>query len=253
MTPTKEQIYELAKELWFQDRLRREGAQALAINPEIEELKEEGFILAAQHELMTNMETSESRTYLEELAHSQGYTLKKESEAYLKTCVKTNMFSIPFDLDEAKKSNVLISGTNHSGKSRLACGICSLLTRFNWQIVAFDNSSVWREISDLEYVFTIEGKIPIFEDLDIIYDLSYVTPKKQRKLVDDFFKRYWNLTRRRAKKKRRQTLIVLEEFQMYGRNSRYSDNLARIMCTGRNLKLRVLAITVDLALVDPFL
>jgi len=162
------------------------------------------------------------------------------------------MFSIPFDLDEAKKSNVLISGTNHSGKSRLSAGICSLLTRFNWQIVVFDNSSVWREISDLENVFTVEGKIPIFEDLNVIYDLSYVTPKNQRKLVDDFFKRYWNFTRRRAKKQRRQTLITLEEFQMYGRFSRFSDNIARIMCSGRNLRLRILAITVDLALVDPF-
>jgi len=47
LTPTKQQIREYAKELWFQDRLRREGTTALEITPTIEELREEGFLTVA--------------------------------------------------------------------------------------------------------------------------------------------------------------------------------------------------------------
>ena len=45
---------------------------------------------------------------------------------------------------------------------------------------------------------------------------------------------------------------ILEEFQLYGRNVRGSaaQNILRIMSAGRNHKIRLLAVTVDLALID---
>jgi len=246
-TPTKNQIIERA----FQNNMKR-NHDISTITPTVQELKEDGSYTEAQHDLMRS-EESVDLAQLEEIAGSLGYSLKKEKGAYLKSCVKTNMLQIPFDIAEAKKSNVLISGTNNTGKSRLASGICSILKHFDWSLIVLDNSGIWREISDLPFVRTVEGKTIPLEDLDkIIYDLSFLTPKTQRKAVDRFFKEYWNFVRHTPKKQRKQTLIVLEEFQTYGRNSRYSDNLARIMCTGRNLKIRVLGIVVDLALVDPF-
>ena len=56
-------------------------------------------------------------------------------------------FDIPFDIQEAQKSNILICGTNHTGKSRLACNITSILQNLNWKIVSFDNTGIWRRIS----------------------------------------------------------------------------------------------------------
>jgi len=244
-TPTSQEIREKAFELNM-----KQNYDISTITPTVEELKESGDFERARDSLMRSEETVDL-AQLEEIANSVGYSLKKEKEAYLKTCLKHNMLQIPFDITEAKKSNTLISGTNNTGKSRLASGICSNLEHFDWRLIVFDNSGIWREISDLPFVHTVEGKTIPLEDLDIIYDLSFLTPQTQRKAVDRFFKEYWNLVRRRRKKQRKRTLIVLEEFQMYGRNSRYSDNLARIMCTGRNLKIRVLAVTVDLALIDP--
>lgn len=246
-TPTKSEIIERA----FENNMKRN--YDISVNaPEVEELKEDGSYTEAQHELMRSEETVDL-SQLEQIAGSLGYSLKKEKGAYLKSCAKTDMLQIPFDITEAKKSNTLISGTNNTGKSRLASGICSILKHFDWTLIVLDNSGVWREISDLPFVHTIEGKTIPLEDLDkIIYDLSFLTPKTQRKAVDRFFKEFWSFVRHTPKKQRTQTLIVLEEFQTYGKNSRYSDNLARIMCTGRNLKIRVVGIVVDLALVDPF-
>lgn len=245
-TPTKQEIEDKAKELYFK------AERDQHITPTEAELAESGYTYEARNQLMRDQEKHEVLGYLESMANEYGYSLKKEKGAYLKSCVKTNMLQIPFDITEAKKSNVLISGTNNTGKSRLACGICSILKHFDWRLIVFDNSGIWREISDLPFVHTVEGKTIPLEDLNVIYDLSFLTPRTQRKAVDTFFKEYWNLVRRRRKKQRKRTLIILEEFQMYGRNSRYSDNLARIMCTGRNLKIRVLGIVVDLALIDPF-
>lgn len=245
-TPTKNEIRDKAIELF-----EKSNGHLPSITPENSELRENGLWFEARNELMRSVETYDL-AQLEQIANSLGYSLKKDKGAYLKSCVKANMFEIPFDVEEAKKSNILISGTNHTGKSRLACGIVSILKKLDWRIVCFDNSGIWREISDLPFVETIEGDRLVIEDLNKIYDLSFLTPKSQRQAVDRFFQEYWAILRHTPKRRRRHTLVVLEEFQTYGRNSRYSDNLARIMCTGRNLKIRVLAVAVDLALIDPF-
>lgn len=49
-------------------------------------------------------------------------------------------FNIDFDVPEAQTSNILVSGANKTGKSRLSAGICSILQTINWKIVAFDNT-----------------------------------------------------------------------------------------------------------------
>jgi len=164
---------------------------------------------------------------------------------------KHDRFQICFDFRLATESNVLVSGTNNTGKSRLACGICSLLRYFDWKIIAFDNSGIWQEISDLPFLYFVEkDRLPIVQN-SIVYDISLLTPKNQRKLVEVFLENLWNQTRKTPKRYRKQTLIVLEEFELYGHNSRYADNLHRVMHVGRNLKIRVLGITTDLALIDP--
>lgn len=165
---------------------------------------------------------------------------------------KHDRFQICFDMQLATESNILVSGTNKTGKSRLACGICSLLQYFNWKLIVFDNSGVWPEISDIPLVYTVEkDTLRIIQDGSIVYDISYLTPKNQRKLVDQFLEYLWNQTRKTPKRHRKQTLLVLEEFELYGARARYADHLHRIMHAGRNVAIRTLAVTTDLALVDP--
>jgi len=168
-------------------------------------------------------------------------------------------FNTPFDIEEAQKSNILISGTNHTGKSRLACNITSILQNFNWRIICFDNTGIWRRISDLPtwYQFTeqsidLETKTvnyPFFQQ-SIIYDTSLLIPDHQKLFVDKVLRDLWDS--RVNNPSNQWTLVALEEFELFGRNIRGSvgQNLFRIMHAGRNQKIRVLAITTDLALID---
>lgn len=167
------------------------------------------------------------------------------------------MLNLPFDLAEAQKSNILISGTNSTGKSRLACGIASLLRKFDWQVVAFDNSGVYRDISDIGHLIKVyplhyEGaKIPRITDFSVVYDLSLQTPSEQVYTVNMILQDLWE--NRVIQGAQKWTLVLLEEMHLYARNVRgaLSQNLLRIMTVGRNQKIRVLGVTVDLALIDP--
>lgn len=127
-TPSKSEIDKKAIELYFQHEKEY-------ITPEKAELAESGFTYEAKLSLMRNEEKAQVLSYVESMANEHGYTLKKESEAYLKACVKHSTFEIPFDLKEAEKSNILVSGSNHTGKTRLACGIASIVRHFDWSVV----------------------------------------------------------------------------------------------------------------------
>jgi len=169
-------------------------------------------------------------------------------------------FNIPFDITEAMKSNILVSGTNHTGKSRLACGICSVLQTFNWKIVAFDNTGIWKQISDIPFYYSLsenrnfdeaqEQWHYLFPTTSMIFDTSLLLPVNQKSFVDDVLRRLW--LAQVYNPQNQWTLVALEEFQLFGRDvrSNVAQNILRICSAGRNHKIRVLAITTDLALTD---
>jgi len=176
-----------------------------------------------------------------------------------KTCY--GKFDIAFDIGEMRKSNVLVSGTNSTGKSRLSAGICSILQNFNWKIVAVDNTGVWKKISDIPFYYIVrkernydpESKqwyFP-FPRTSMLYDTSLLVPSLQKSFVNDLTENLWNY--QVCRKEKQWTLLALEESQLFMRNLRgnVSENIMRAMSAGRNQRLRVLAITVDLALLDP--
>jgi len=171
-------------------------------------------------------------------------------------------FNVPFDIEEAQKSNILISGTNHTGKSRLACNIASILQNFSWRIICFDNTGIWKRISDLPTWYQVkEENINLeyktvsypFPSSSTIYDTTLLIPDQQKFFVDKVLKDLWD--NRVNNPSNQWTLVALEEAQLFMRNIRGSvgQNLLRIASAGRNLKVRILAITVDLALIDPSL
>ena len=75
-TPTKEQIIERARELWHIEQARN-GNPAFDIEPELDELREGGFLAVAQSELMRSPNHDEWDGYNERVAYSQK-TLEKE-------------------------------------------------------------------------------------------------------------------------------------------------------------------------------
>lgn len=157
-----------------------------------------------------------------------------------------------FDLEEQRKSNTLISGTNSTGKTRLACYLASILREHGWNTVAFDNSGVWKKVSDIPNYYQIYGskiKVPISRN--IIYDISLLRPSTQRKFVNEILEYFWVSTINNPVKVWQ--LFILEEMELFCRNVRgeVSENIYRLMHVGRNQHMRVLGITTDLALIDP--
>lgn len=165
------------------------------------------------------------------------------------------LWKLPFSIEEQKKSNTLISGANHSGKSRLAMSICSLLQRHNWKVIVVDNSGIWKQHSDILQFYQIKGiediiKMP-FPTESIIYDTSLLIPSEQRDFIESLLNYIWSS--RVNSNPNQWLLLALEEMELIARNVRglTSEQLLRIMSVGRNLKIRTLGITIDLALIDP--
>lgn len=246
-TPTRNEIETAAQELWHSDQMRK-GNPVFDITPTTEELKESGYFSLAQSHLMRDQARSQSECWEKYIDHVEKYE-----------CNLTYKFGIPFDIEEQQDSNTLITGANKTGKTRLSCGIASLLQNFDWKIVAFDPVGNYKTVSDIPVYYNVtkrnfdkEAKTwfyPVPEE-SIIYDMSLLKPVKQKSFVDCVLESLWE---RQVKQSSRKTLTILEEAQLFMRNIRgsVSQNLLRICSAGRNHKIRVLAVTVDLALVDP--
>lgn len=163
-----------------------------------------------------------------------------------------------FDMREAQKGNLLISGANHSGKTRLACGLVSTLSKFGWQVKVFDTTSVWKEVSDLDQYVTIKEKsgyvdFPETLDRNTIYDISSLVPSDAKHVVDSVTRSLWNRRLDFPYLQSQWLMLVFEEAELYARNIRgkVAQNLYRIAHVGRNIKVRCLFVTTDLALIDP--
>ena len=240
-TPNKNEIIEKAFELNAKRNHR------ISFNtPTESELKEDGTFNEARLELMRNNDSA-YRDYIEKEARSLG--LIEDKIGY----TSKDVSSLTYDFEEQKKTNTLITGTNSTGKSRLAMLLASRLRQKGFNVVAFDNSGAWREISDLPNYKLVpnQDKIKISLHSNMLLDMSLLRPSNQRKLVDEVLEIFWiNAVNSNSKQWQ---IIILEEFQLYGRwlRGRLSENIYRIMSAGRNQKIRVIAITPSMALIDP--
>lgn len=165
------------------------------------------------------------------------------------------MFNVSFDFDEAKKGNTLITGSNQIGKSRLACGIASMLQSRQWQVIAFDNSGKWKEASDIPNRFKIYPRAdklpPIPIDTSMVYDTSLLTPNDSKYIVNYILQSLWEY--RVINQVDSWLMVILEELQLFAKNVRgiVNQNLLRVMSVGANQKMRCIGIVFDLAMVDP--
>lgn len=159
----------------------------------------------------------------------------------------------PIDLEEAKKSNILITGTNQQGKSLLAMSISDILMRNQWQILVFDNVGHWRKKSSIPLYYkvsetTMRYVLPLHTSM--IYDISLLLPSYQKEFCEMVLKDVWNS--RIESEPQKWLLVLFEEFQLYAKNVRgnVSQNILRLMSVGANHKARCLGITPDMSLID---
>ena len=162
-----------------------------------------------------------------------------------------------FDVSESLKQNVLISGANNSGKSRLACGLASTLFKMGFKVVVFDVSGIWKKISDLPFYTTaykFKDQVAISrlpENTSGIYDLSLLKPSETKKVVNEIISEIWE--NQVSNPNAKTTFIIFEESEIFLRNIRgeVNESVFQIIHTGRNHRLRGILITTDLALLDP--
>jgi len=249
-TPDKLAIHRLAQEKYHAQNKDMAYVSATDL-----ELREDNLWTESRNELMTDTARSQHLAYLESEAVDIGYRLIKKARFASGQKPETKVYPFAFDWVEAQKSNILVSGTNSTGKSRLACKLAHILKTVGWRIICFDNSSVWKKISDLEICITISEhenyyQVPILEGESVIYDISALVPTQQKELVDFVLLDLWN---NRDNDNFSYVMVILEESQLYCRNLRgnLSQHLMRIFSAGRNKQIRCMAITVDLALIDP--
>jgi len=168
------------------------------------------------------------------------------------------VIDIPLDIAELKKSNVLITGTNQQGKSRLAMAIADTLQlqgiAENWQIICFDNVGHWKNKSSIPHYLEVSENSLRFvlpEEESIIFDISKLLPVFQKEFVENVLADLW--TKKLNGEMPRWTLIIFEESHLYMRNTRslVSQNIMRIFSVGANHRIRTLAISPSLTGVDP--
>lgn len=172
---------------------------------------------------------------------------------------KENMFescygsTLPLDLEETRKSNILITGTNQQGKSLLAMTISDRLMRENWQVLAFDNVGHWKHKSSIPWFYVVSEttqKYILPKHGSLIYDISNLLPVNQKEFCEWVLADLWKS--RIQQKNNHYVLVLFEEFQLYAKNVRgnVSQNILRIMSVGSNHGIRCLGITPDMSLID---
>ena len=161
----------------------------------------------------------------------------------------------PFDFEEIKKSNILVSGTNQQGKSLCAMLISDVLLRNypdTWQIIVFDNVGHWKRKSSIPYYQVVnENSLRfVLPSSSIIFDISLLLPSYQKEFVENVLNDLWQI--RVTKEHNHWCLIAFEEFQLYAKNIRgnVSQNILRICSVGANYGIRTLGITPDMSLID---
>jgi len=159
-----------------------------------------------------------------------------------------------FDLEEAKKQNILVSGCNQIGKTRLACAIASMLHKLGYTVIAIDVSGKWKRVSDLPYyskVYKVNGEL-VYAKLEGsgIYDLSLLKLSESKKVTEEITEEIWN--KQIALTNPNHTFVFIEESEAHLRNIRgsTSENIYRLVHIGANVNVRCCLVTTDLALLD---
>jgi len=233
-TPKKEAIVQRATELWHNDRAKN-GDPSFDIEPELEELKESGWLSVAQSELMRSQGTEYEQYIAEE---KDQYSETKEFE---------------IDIAEALNSGIFISGTSASGKSNLGFIVSDMLMRKGVTVYAIDPSQAWQRSSIPNRIMIPKPmKVEWRDPCSTVFDISRLNVLQQKIFVEGFCRTIFNA--RANSEYRPKTFIFFEEAHLYFpegcmRAKSYQEAL-RIVTVGRNFNVRFGLITQWCALID---
>jgi hypothetical protein len=240
-TPTKSEIINKATEMWKLDRMRAHDP-SYALNPQVEELKESGFLSAATSELMRDeyKQIEANKDYFETEDLKERETLTK------------NGFEV--NVQEAFKNGLFIAGSTGSGKSDVAMEAVTQLPK-STVIVVFDPSQDWQNRSSIGRYMTLETSfIEKLPQDSIIYDISLLSTQQTQRLVENFSERLMRQQAETPKSQRKQYFIVFEEGHEYFSEgvlrAKRLESTVKIMTRGRNFRIRFACITPFSSLID---
>jgi len=236
-TPNRKAIIEKAVELWRADQFKSGSMQLAQLNPEIEELREGGYLSSAQSELMRDSSKAES----------------VEWENYNENLENSNDFTV--DIKQLFESGGLILGSKHTGKSDLAMQISDQAMQKNAIVVVFDPSLDWITRSSIKQYLKVEP----YSNLDIpsesvIYDVSLLSPNQQQAIVERFSKSLFEYQVKTLNRK--EYLVIFEESHTYFyqnvMRSKNAVNSVRMLSVGRNVEICCLLISQFASMLDKF-
>jgi Cdc6-like AAA superfamily ATPase len=190
-TPNKTQIVEKAIELWKNDRSRANDP-SFDLTPEIEELRENGYLSSARSNLMTSTET--------------------KNEQWINSVSETSDFTV--DIQQLFDSGCLILGSKHTGKSDLAMLVSDRVMKKDAVVVVFDPSLDWIARSSIKQYVKVEP----YRTLDVpcestIFDISLLSPNQQQRTVENFSEKLFQSQASNPERKR--YLVIFEEAHTY--------------------------------------
>jgi hypothetical protein len=227
-TPNKAQIEQYARELYVQDCYKHGNPELADINPELNELRESGFISVAISELMSDTATRQTEQYTDYIQAVENFNKK---------------FS--FDIEAALTNGVTICGNRGTGKTSLAKTIVRELQRQAVNVKIFDNSQAWLS-SSIETIIEVTPNSQVASFDSAIYDLSRLTPQEQRSFIEKQVKTDYYEAVKTPQTQRESTVFVFEECEIIlGKN--YTPIMQQLVSVGRNFKLSYVAIAQRLA------
>lgn len=248
-TPNRETIVQRAKELWHEDRAKH-GDPSFDVEPEIDELRENGFLNVAQSELMrSGTNTDEWKNYCGTIQK-----LERPKEDHTENFIKTG---VPFDVTLALDSGFYVSGTSQSGKTNLAKHLVQKLMQHGIVVHVLDSSRAWTRNSPITNIVEVDTDTDEYTvGNSTIFDISALNTRQKVWFVNGFC---GNVYRHHVDGYKVREFVIFEEAQLYLpqgsmrlaiRRSSPCESVLDVVTVGANYGLRFGLITQFPALVD---
>lgn len=228
-TPTRTEIEQCARNLWHRDRARS-GDPSFYIEPELNELRESGYLSSARSELMTT-----------------------KNEKWINSVSETSTFTV--DIEQLFESNGLILGSRHTGKSDIAMILSDKAMLEKAVVVVFDPSQDWIARSSIRNYVKVNPYMALgVPSESVIYDVSLCSPLDQQRIVENFSKKLFEY--QASNPERKQYLVIFEEAHTnFTQGCMRSENLAncvRLLSVGRNVGIACVLLSQFASMLDKF-
>lgn len=240
-TPTRQEIEDLAKELYAKDQYRKGCPELAEISPETDELKEDGYYSEAMSQLMS----SEQNRYAEFL------TEQKEKAKDL-----LEIESLQIDIPELLANGLFVTGTRQCGKTTIVKEIVRRLIKENINCFIVDPSLAWANFLPSITIEPQGTHAYNWRDESVVFDTSKLHSDLQQKFSEIFCKAVLDAAIARGKNQPRTVLVfeechtILPNFALNGDKFRETK---RLITQGGNWNVSFVAISQFSSMIDKLL